>query len=148
MTTTPRRVFFTGYGAGDYHVISVTVVDRPWLRDTTYPVVPEGFKIITTGRFATQGAAVREFERLLGGRDDFASEYVSVVGVESWRSYRRTIRRDVGRQRARDLSTQELRMQALACHAYRVGNTFKYLTAEWDQASTWDDLAAPAALAA
>ena len=139
MTPTVPTIIRTGHGAGNYHVVSITTVDRPWLRDNTLPVVATGFRIVTTGRYQTQGAAVREFNRLVRGDDDFASEFVSSVYVETATGHRRTVRRRVERQRARDLSTRELRVQALACHAYRIGNTFRFLTAEWDLEATWDD---------
>jgi hypothetical protein len=128
----------TGFGTGNYHCVAVTVVDRPWLRDTSYAVVPAGFRIITTGRFPTAGAAVREMERLLRGESDFMSEYIR--SVEVFRAdNRRTIRRRVERARLRDADRHELLVTALAARADHRGNTWVRGSAAWDLERTWDD---------
>jgi hypothetical protein len=139
MAPTQRMTITTGHGSGDYHCTSVTVVDRPWLRSASFPVVPEGFRIITHARYATAGEAVKEMRCILDGRDDFASEYVYAVEVTKATGYRRTIRKRVEKARQNEMTRAELRVAALAAAAMRRGNYWRSGRADWDLDRTWDD---------
>ena len=93
-----------------YTVEMVLVVDRPDLRDASFAPVPAGTRVRQSWRYATQAAAVAEFERVLAGEYDFDSEYVARVWVlrhenhlptnVQWRRPT-TVRKDVERAPAR-----------------------------------------------
>ncbi len=68
-----------------YRVFAQTTVDRPERRDSSYAVVAAGTKIATYQRRSTRAAAIKEFDRMVAGDDDFSSEFVSIVEVYSTR---------------------------------------------------------------
>lgn len=61
------------------------IVDRPELRDTSYPKVPAGQHIPTAWDYKTQKSAVTMFDSICRGEWDFGSEFVSKVRVLAFR---------------------------------------------------------------
>jgi hypothetical protein len=141
-------IVHTSTGTGDYHVRYTITVDRPWLRGATYAPVAPGSKIHMTHRFKTQGAAVREYESIIRGDQDFISEYVSRVYVEAATpgKARRTVRRCVERtfyRPASVLTDRELARPALAAAATNLpGRRMVFLHAAWDTSDYADIRAA------
>lgn len=86
-----------------YQVRFTVVVDRPERRGPSYAPVPAGHRIPTTFTFPTQGAAVRYWESILAGGEDYASEYVSKAQVVRTYAGRSPafVRKEVQRARAR-----------------------------------------------
>lgn len=84
-----------------YRVNFTIIVDHPERRDASFAPVEPNTRIHTSIEFKTQGAAVRYFEGLLAGEDDFGSEYVSKASVDRLYVGRspRTVRRQVERAR-------------------------------------------------
>jgi len=83
-----------------------TTVDRPDLRDPSYPKVKPGYKIPEEQFFAHCKHAEARFKGLIRGEDDFASEYVSSAQVDVvWlRGGPTTYRRRVERTRGQHLA--------------------------------------------
>lgn len=104
-----------------FAVQMVTTVDRPELRGATFPRVAPGTRIPASDTFTSQAAAVREFERILGGCYDFAGEFVSAVEVVQLYTGRspRTVRQRVVRERRE--TAREHRRAILAVGAARRG---------------------------
>jgi len=114
----------------------VTVVDRPYLRGSSYSPVAPGAVVVVRDRFTSQGAAVRAFDAILKGGYDFSSEYVRDVEVytEQLNARSRTVRKKVdrrplGERRAATpvYRDPELRITAIAAHASMKGNSFRRL---------------------
>lgn len=84
-----------------YRVSFTIIVDHPELRGPSFAPVAPGTRIHTSETFTSQGAAVRYFDGILDGEADFASEYVSKVGVNRMYSGRspRHVRLTVERAR-------------------------------------------------
>ncbi len=115
-----------------YEVRCTLVVDRPELRDSSFAVVAPGTKSTYVLAHATQGAAVRCFSRIVAGKDDYASEFVSracvvavtrtVVGYDNFGAVSqakslRTVRSPV--ERTRTESRRDQMRQVLRCAAAR-----------------------------
>ena len=107
--------------AKSYEVRFVVVVDRPELRNESFaPVAPN--TRVTINRYArTQGEAVRLFESILRGGEDYLSEYVAVVSVVQLRTNRspRVMRTRV--ERTRNEHPRRSQMATLAVAAMRRG---------------------------
>lgn len=56
-------------------------VDHPEKRGPTYPTVPVGHVIPTQWFYSRREDAIRVFERMLEGGEDYSSEFVSRVEV-------------------------------------------------------------------
>lgn len=79
-----------------FYVRFCVTVDRPELRDPSYPKVAPGTKMPSESYFPSQTAAVTFFESLMRGESDFPSEYVSSASVVQSNSYgenRRSVRK-------------------------------------------------------
>ena len=73
----------SGYAPkGEYIVSWVTTVDHPELRGSTYPKVQPGTKVRGHAKARNESGARAMYKELLGGENDFESEYVSVV--QAW----------------------------------------------------------------
>lgn len=85
-----------------YRVRAFITVDRPEMRNASYPVVKAGTSCPFSKDFATSREAVAHYEEIVGGTFDGESEFVRVVGVESMGydgAILRTLRRRVERER-------------------------------------------------
>jgi len=82
-----------------YRVSFTITVDCPERRDASFTPVEAGTKIHSSWHFDSQGAAVRCFDGMLAGEEDYSSEYVSKCSVERMYAGRspRCIRRPVER---------------------------------------------------
>lgn len=113
-----------------YVVLWAVVVDRPELRDRTYPKVRPGVVIPNRKSCATQREALSLREQLLTGEWDFCSEYVRDVevvaanpltgGVSGGRTVRQKVQRtsrenpfeDESKAKAREDADLEARARA------------------------------------
>lgn len=64
-----------------YEVHFIIRVDRPELRGPTLPVVSPDHRIRCVERYESQGAAVRRFDAMCAGKEDYPSEFVSCLHV-------------------------------------------------------------------
>lgn len=66
-----------------YRLNFVLVVDHPELRDSTYPSVPAGRRILTTWQYSKRADAVRAYNEIISNDPQYtwASEYIARVEV-------------------------------------------------------------------
>lgn len=84
-----------------YRITIVTKIDRPELRGTSYTPCAPGTRAVNTLWHSTHGAAVLEFDSIVAGSWDFASEFAETVRLVQIRYGKspRTVRRTVSRTR-------------------------------------------------
>jgi hypothetical protein len=100
-----------------YRVTQVIVCDRPELRGETFHPVAPGHRTVYSVNYTTQTRAVREYEAILAGQNDFSTEYVARVDVVQLREGRssRVVRRRVERTRVEPRRLEMLRNLARRC---------------------------------
>ena len=69
-----------------YEVAFLTIVDRPERRDGAYTPVPAGTRILMRWWYQDRAAAIRVFQSILKGAEDYGSEYVARVAVYGLRA--------------------------------------------------------------
>jgi len=108
-----------------YEVRFTITVDRPELRGPTYAPVAAGTKIPTVVTTTSHNQAVRLYDAILRGEEEYRSEYVTSVQVVA-----RTKSGNIRQVRVyRTLERQETRKERdhaiLAVHAARRGASFR-----------------------
>ncbi len=119
-----------------YQVRFLLIVDRPWLRGSTYQAVKTGARLSQTICCRTQGAAVRQMLALLAGEDDCYSEYVARVEVVQVRERGRPrcVRRPVERSVYRAsgvIGDMSLARPTLAISAASKGRNMLFMRHDW-----------------
>lgn len=95
-------------GEGTYEVAWVTYVDHPEKRDSSYKVRTKSFTDSNSStnyaRFKERARAISYAKALLGGDEDFASEFTRSVSINQYlaNGKKRWVMRPVDRQRGED----------------------------------------------